>query len=101
MLRRCVAICLFAFLSGVPLVRAADIFKGGEIYAKHCQSCHGADGKGVMPGTSDLTRGRGMLRPDAQLFTLIEAGKGVMPGYRGVLRNAEILDVIAYMRTLR
>jgi cytochrome c6 len=33
-------------------------------------------------------------------MTTIRSGKGAMPGYFGVLREREILDVVAYLRTL-
>jgi cytochrome c6 len=33
-------------------------------------------------------------------MSAIRNGKGTMPGYFGVLRDREILDVIAYLRTL-
>ena len=79
---------------------AGDIFRGNEVYAKHCIDCHGGDARGV-PGIPDLTRGNRLLRPDPELFTAIKEGKGVMPGYEGVLRNKDILDVISYLRTLR
>ena len=79
---------------------AGDIFRGGELYAEHCQDCHGTDGRGV-PGVPDLTRGRALLRPDPALFEAVNTGKGAMPGYEGVLRNTEMLDVISYLRTLR
>lgn len=94
------AVCLFGF-SIMSSSRAANTFRGGELYAMHCERCHGADGRGAMPGVSDFRRGRGLLRPDTELFDVVSNGKGVMPGFQGVLRNREILDVLAYIRTLR
>jgi cytochrome c6 len=79
---------------------AADIAKGGTLYATHCANCHGANGRPVMPGTPDFRRMQGLMRPDAQLLNSIRAGKGTMPSYFGVLRDREILDIVAYLRTL-
>lgn len=79
---------------------AADINKGGTLYATHCAACHGASGTPVMPGTPNFRRMESLMKPDMQLLTVIRNGKGVMPGYFGVLRDREILDVVAYLRTL-
>ena len=53
-----------------------------------------------MPGTPNFRRLESLMKPDMQLLTVIRNGKGVMPGYFGVLRDREILDVVAYLRTL-
>jgi cytochrome c6 len=80
---------------------AADPVKGSRFYATQCASCHGATGTGVMPGTPSFSRGERMMQPDMQLMTSIKAGKNAMPAYRGILSDTDILDVIAFMRTLR
>jgi len=41
------------------------------------------------------------LQADSVLLTSIKSGKAIMPSYRGALNDNEILDVIAYLRTLR
>ena len=79
---------------------AADISKGGTLYATHCAACHGAGGNPVMPGAPNFRRSEALLRPDSQLLTSIRNGKGAMPAFFGVLRDREILDVVAYLRTL-
>ena len=83
-----------------PPVAAADITKGSTLYATHCASCHGASGNPVIPGAPNFRRMDTLMRPDMQLLTSIRNGKGAMPGYFGVLRDREILDVVAYLRTL-
>ncbi|WP_354004872.1 c-type cytochrome [Ramlibacter albus] len=90
-------IVLAAFAFGA---QAADIAKGGQAYATHCATCHGANGTPVMPGAPNFRRLDSLMRPDMQLLTAIRNGKGAMPAYFGVLRDREILDVIAYLRTL-
>jgi cytochrome c6 len=79
---------------------AADIAKGGSLYATHCAVCHGASGNPVMPGAPNFRRLESLMRPDMQLLTSIKNGKGTMPGFFGILRDREILDVVAYLRTL-
>ena len=93
----CVGIVLAALAFGA---NAADIAKGGQAYTTHCAICHGANGTPAMPGTPNFRRLESLMRPDMQLLTAIRNGKGAMPAYFGVLRDREILDVIAFLRTL-
>lgn len=90
---------LFAFGSGG--VYAADTINGGELYRVYCASCHGGvPGINIMPGAPDFSRNEGMVRPDIFILNAIKNGKNAMPAYQGVLKDRDILDVIAYMRTL-
>lgn len=92
------ALVLAAALAGGA--QAADIRKGATLYAMHCQSCHGVGGKPVMPMAPDFRRMERLMQPDMQLLASIRSGRGAMPGFFGVLREREILDVVAYLRTL-
>jgi len=80
---------------------AADVFNGRAVYDTHCQSCHGDDGTSMMPGTPDFTSGEMMVRPDTELLKRIREGSDFMPAYRGMLEDNEIMDVIAYIRSLQ
>jgi mono/diheme cytochrome c family protein len=86
---------------------------GRTLYAEHCQSCHGADGRGgswrawlllLRPG--DLTARQASRLSDAALFGLIRHGgatfgKPGMPSFGFVLSDEEIHAVIAYVRVFR
>jgi cytochrome c6 len=76
------------------------MIKGGNLYATHCVACHGASGISAMPGTPSFARSESLLQPDLTLLATIKAGKNVMPAFQGVLSDRDILDVIAYLRTL-
>lgn len=93
------AAAVFAAAAGAA--SAADMMNGGRLYAAHCASCHGPTGVNVMPNAPNFARGDGLLRPDPVLLSAIRSGKGAMPAYVGILKDREILDVIAYLRTLR
>ena len=82
-------------------VQAGDVFKGAEVYALHCQQCHGADGRGVLPNAPDFTRGDGLMRTDLEVFKTIRSGKGIMPAFEGILDERETLDVITHLRSLQ
>lgn len=87
---------------GLPnLVSAADILNGQKVYAAHCVGCHGANGRSVMPIVPSFSRGERLLQPDTALLLSIRSGRNAMPGYMGILADREILDVIAFLRTLR
>lgn len=86
--------------SGCGAARAADSLSGAKLYASHCAACHGAQGTPLMPGAPDFRRVESLLRPDTQLLRSIRNGQRAMPAYFGVLKDSEILDVIAHLRTL-
>ena len=71
---------------------------GATIYKAKCQMCHLADGSG----------NKGMKVPaftagasDASLIAATKNGKGKMPAYAGKLTDADISDVVAYIKTLK
>jgi len=94
----CLTFLLLLLSSGISY--ASDPGKGGRLYAMQCASCHGASGTSVMPGAPSFSRGERMMQPDAILLSSIQTGKNAMPAYRGILSDQDILDVIAYLRTL-
>jgi len=79
---------------------AASVSNGSTLYRTHCAMCHGANGDPVMPGAPNFRRLESLMRPDQQLVMAIRNGKGAMPGFFGILRDRDILDVVAYLRTL-
>lgn len=79
---------------------------GADTYKSKCLMCHAADGSGSTPA------GKAMKTPalnspdivklsDADLIAVTKSGKGKMPAYNGKLTDAQIKDVIAYVRTLQ
>ncbi len=68
--------------------------------------CHGADGTGETPiGKSMKLRSfkspEDVKASDADLFKQIRDGVGKMQGYAGKLTDAQISDVVAYIRNLQ
>ena len=95
-----IAITAIILGTAVTSARAADASKGAQSYALHCQSCHGRSGVSVQPEAPNLARGEGLMQPDMMLLVSIKTGKNAMPGFMGILKDQDILDVIAYTRTL-
>ena len=83
-----------------PIASAADVFNGRSIYRTYCENCHGINGQGKMAGVPNFTRGQTLMHSDLSIFDSIRSGKSTMPGFLGVLSEQEILDVIAYIRTM-
>ncbi len=70
-------------------------------YKAKCAMCHGADGKGGKMGTRDFASADVKAESDAQLTEIITKGKPPkMPAYGEKLKEAEIKDLVAYIRTL-
>lgn len=80
--------------------RAADPGRGQQVYTTHCAFCHGETGRPVWPGTPDFKRTPVLMKPDAQLVATIRGGRGAMPAYAGVIRDRDLPDLVAYLRTL-
>ena len=54
---------------------AATAEEGKAVYGQTCIACHGADGKGVLPGAPDFTAAGGPLsKPDAVLLQHVISG---------------------------
>ena len=80
---------------------AADPISGGQTYQSQCANSHGPNGSSPIPGVPDFSRNEGLFQPDSVLANSIRRGKGVMPAFQGILKESEIFDVVAYLRTLR
>lgn len=81
-------------------VQAADIANGSRLYLTHCIGCHGGPGVAAASGSPSFERGQGMMKPDFVLVERTRVGKNGHPSYQGRLSDRDILDMIAYLRTL-
>jgi mono/diheme cytochrome c family protein len=72
-----------------------------DIYKAKCAMCHGADGSKSMMGSKPLSGADVQNMSDADLTAVITNGKGKMPAYKGKLTDAEISDMVKYIRTLK
>ena len=100
--RRGMAGVLVAFAVGAwsGAAQAADPTNGQKLYNRHCTNCHGDRGRPILPGVPDFSRHQGLMQPDRNLIATIKSGKGVMPSFKGLLTDDEMLDVVAYLRTM-
>lgn len=80
---------------------------GKEVFEKTCIACHGANGKGVVPGAADFTNPNGVLKKDDKTLIkhITEGYKSegsVMPmpakGGNTSLTDADVKNVLQYIR---
>jgi cytochrome c6 len=95
--------------AAAPAPTKAPEAPGQATYAKKCSACHGKDGKGsasmakmfkVKLDDLNLTSAEASKLSDADLTKRINEGKDKMPAFKGKLKDAEIADVLAYIRSL-
>ena len=86
--------------------------RGHGLYAQHCASCHGSSGTGswrawlflIRPGNLADAKQMDVLS-DQYLFDLIKhgganIGKPGMPAFGFHLKDEEVRDLVAYVRSL-
>ena len=98
----CCALVLLCVWAGGP----ANAQGGAEsVYKAKCASCHGADGAGATPA-GKATKARGFCSDEVKKETdeewtqIIVKGKNKMPAYDKKLTEAEVKEVVAYIRGL-
>jgi cytochrome c6 len=92
---------LITLMAGFALCASSAIAQdAASTYKAKCAMCHGADGKGGKMGTRDFASADVKAESDAQLVDIVTKGKDKMPSYSGKLKDTEIKDLVAYIRTL-
>src|ERR1039458_5249321 len=104
---------IHGFRTACMLVLAASIAgpafaqaPGADTYKAKCAMCHGADGLAATPMGKNLKmlsfKDPSMVKAtDAQFIASTTNGKGKMPAYKGKLTDAQITDLVSYIRTLQ
>lgn len=92
-----------------PAMASPDsVSAGRRVYARSCANCHGLSGKGDGPGAAsggqpaDLTDATWDYGgTDGEMFGVIHDGTSAdMGGYAGRLSDADIWNLVNYIRTL-
>jgi cytochrome c6 len=100
---RIATLTLLALSLAVPAITQQT---GQATYKAKCAMCHGADGTGNTPIGKNMKL-RSLKSPedvkatDAELVKQTKDGVGRMQGYAGKLTDAQIQDVVTYIRTLQ
>jgi mono/diheme cytochrome c family protein len=96
-------ISLAFLLVGVLWASSSLAEDAASLYKAKCALCHGTDGKGDTPvgkkmGLRDFASPDVQKMSDSELHTVVAKGKNKMPAYEKKLSNAEIKDVVTYIR---
>lgn len=94
------SLIVFCILYSPTWLMAANTAQGKQIYAQNCSICHGAQGISTMPSAPDFKRGETLFQSDFALLEHLKKGKNACPAFVGLLKKQQLLDVIAYLRTL-
>jgi cytochrome c551 len=100
---RAAAVLLLAASIAVPVLAQAS---AADLYKTKCAMCHGADGRGGTEMGTKL-RVRSFSLPlvakesDQEMFDLTKHGKNKMPAYDNKLTDAQIKDLVRYIRSLK
>ena len=98
--------------SAVVLAAALSLFSttlsaqdAPSLFKAKCAGCHGGDGSGnTSAGKSlklrDLGSADVQKQTDAELTAIITDGKSPMPAYKGKLTDAQIKELVTYVRGL-
>jgi mono/diheme cytochrome c family protein len=97
------ALALSLLLLFVPAMRSQGTAEA--TYKAKCAGCHGPDGMGATPAgkamkVRDFHAPEVQKETDAELTDIIANGKNKMPKYADKLKDAEIKDLVAYVRAL-
>jgi mono/diheme cytochrome c family protein len=99
-----------------PARAAGDAAAGAKIFAERCARCHGKGGEGngpdlakLHPASSPVNWTRSVVMKqwsDAEILAIISKGgkavgsSPVMPAFAGKLTDAQIQDMLAFIRSL-
>jgi mono/diheme cytochrome c family protein len=83
--------------------------RGRATFVRICSGCHGMDGRGAQTIAFNApTPPRNLTDPsfqaqrtDEQLLFALQNGKGNMPPFGALLEEAQLRDLVTYVRTLR
>lgn len=93
-------------LSAFIAASASSQAPGADTYKAKCAVCHGTDGRAITPmarimPTLSFKAPQLLKATDEQLFASTKNGKDTMKGYAGKLTDAQIKDLVVYIRKLQ
>ncbi len=84
---------ILSYPAGLP-----SASRGQALYQANCARCHGADGKGAVPGArnfNDLDYMRG--ENPGNFYTAVTEGRGEMPTFKDTLTSDQRWDAVFYV----
>lgn len=78
-----------------------DVRQGEQLYLTFCSGCHGVNGISAYEHSPSFAFGERLQKGDAELMRSLSEGSQEMPGWDGKLTRRELMEVLAFVRTLR
>jgi mono/diheme cytochrome c family protein len=91
--------CMFAASLVAARHVAADAMDGKAIFMKNCAACHQAKGTGIPGAFPALAGNRFVQGPGRDVASVLLKGRGGMPNFSGNLDDAEIAQVLSFVRS--
>ena len=112
--RTLVMMALGVLLTPALAVAAGDAAKGLDLFKQNCAACHGESGKGDGPAAASLNpkprdfSDKAVMSgiDDKKIVEIVQKGgaavgkSALMPPLGAALNEAQIQDIVAYIRTL-
>jgi mono/diheme cytochrome c family protein len=94
---------MLAALMAASTITAFAQGSGADTYKAKCLMCHAADGTASGPAgkAMNVPSFKASKLSEAAMIAETKAGKGKMPAFAGKLTDAQIKDVIGYVKTLQ
>lgn len=99
MLKPRLLLLYLVMLLPLPLMASSTV-EGQKLYQRNCVTCHGTNGISMMANAPSFKRGEGLFKSDMTLQQHLKKGRNACPSFLGILREQDMFDVIAYIRTL-
>jgi cytochrome c6 len=102
-LRLMAALFLMFALTGFAV---ADDAAGKNVFSTKCAICHGANGDGKTPigktlNIPDFHSAQAQKMTEADMKAIVTNGKNKMPAFKGKLTDAQIDQVVDYIRHMK
>lgn len=102
-MNRSVRLWSLGLLIAALAVPAMAQSNGEQVYKAKCAMCHGQDGLATTPVAKMMSvpsfKAPAVAKmTEAEMVAAVNSGKGKMPAYKGKLTDAQIKDVVAYIR---
>jgi cytochrome c6 len=99
-------ITLVAIMAATTMTTAFAQGSGEDNYKAKCAMCHGADGlasgpMGKMDKIPAFNSPEAKKLSEADMIAETKSGKGKMPPFAGKLTDAQIKEVIGFVKTLQ
>jgi mono/diheme cytochrome c family protein len=97
---------LAAFAGAAPAKAGNTKSPGKSLFESNCVLCHGDDGMGKTPagaalGAHNLASAEVSKKSDGELAETITQGRNKMPSFGKKLSDADIHELISYIRELQ